>query len=295
MGELPAPRGEDGIQKMKSGISLDEIVDSYWIFLARNHYRVHLDRFKRRLESDQKAAEAEAVVFCLLWSAKAHPDIFEDPGTGGPDFCCSPLAGGKYLVEVRSLDSMAVSSKSNLPQKLTGAGSGAYGLITDKLRAVVGSKAKQLANHGLPRVLAITCAYDFAGLLMDRGAARVLMTSASTYNVPIGESSLPPSVTTDLRDAVFCRLDKSDVSNWTVVPCRRSISAILLTQVYSRYTRIVGLLHPEPAVPFDPHGLPQVPYLRFKQWPFVEGRVETEWILGNDQDDSAVIQHSRIR
>lgn len=283
------------LRKRNPGVSLDEIVDSYWVFLARNHYEAHLERFKQRLKSDQKAAEAEAVVFCLLWSAKVRPDIFEDPGTGGPDFCCSPHSEDKFLVEVTSLESMAVSLKSKLPQKLTGAGSGAYRLITDKLRAVAGSKTKQVANYALPRVLAITCAYDFAGLLMDRGAARVLMTSASTYSVPIGERSLPPSVTTDLRDAAFCRLDKSNASNWAVIPCRQSISAILLIQIYPSYTRTVGLLHPEPAIPFNPHLLPQVPYVRFKQWPFVEGSVATEWILGNDQDDSALIQHSRIR
>jgi hypothetical protein len=68
------------------GVSIDEVVDSYWVFLARNKYQIHLERFKQGLTLDPKAAESEAIVFALLWAEHVHPDIFEDPSKGGPDF-----------------------------------------------------------------------------------------------------------------------------------------------------------------------------------------------------------------
>jgi hypothetical protein len=104
------------------GVSTDEVVDSYWVFLSRNKYEVHLQRFKQRLNSDAKAAEAEAVVFAFLWAAKRRPDIFEDPGHGGPDFYCDPFGGQRFLVEVTSLESGAVSRRASLPDRIDEAG-----------------------------------------------------------------------------------------------------------------------------------------------------------------------------
>lgn len=31
------------------GVSIDDVLDSYWIFLARNDYSAHLEAFKKRL------------------------------------------------------------------------------------------------------------------------------------------------------------------------------------------------------------------------------------------------------
>ena len=45
----------------QTSVSLDEFVEFYWRFLSRNEeYAVHFEQFKKRLTSDQKAAEAEA-------------------------------------------------------------------------------------------------------------------------------------------------------------------------------------------------------------------------------------------
>jgi hypothetical protein len=49
-----------------TGVQVDEIVESYKVFLRRNHYDDHLRWFELRERSDAKAAEAEAVVFSLL-------------------------------------------------------------------------------------------------------------------------------------------------------------------------------------------------------------------------------------
>ena len=278
------------------GVSVDEIVERHWRFLSRNEqYALHFAQFKRRYQADRKSAEAEAIVFSLLRAEKLNPDIFEDPGTGGPDFRCDLSPGESFLVEVTSLDSASVSKKSGLPLRIDGAGGGAYGFITEKLLSAAKNKADQLGGRGSPGVLAITSDYDFAGLLLDRMAAEYLMTSAPQINVPL--DGRPHYMTTDLRNAVFCSTGLLDASgNLTIRPRRQSISAVLLIAIHPRESRVVGLLHPEPASPFDPLWLPRVPYLRFQHWPIIGNKAPTEWILGEpDHHGSATFQHRLIR
>jgi hypothetical protein len=280
-----------------ASVSVDEIVDSYWKFLSRNQYDGHLKRFKDRLGADAKAAEAEAVVFSVLWSAKLHPDIFEDNSAGGPDFRCEPSPGGSFLVEVKSLDSEAASARSTLPLTVHGTGGQAFSLITDKLCSAAQSKASQLGGRGMPGVLVIASSHNFASLLMDRGAAEYLMTSTPHFSVPIGSSGNEGRWATDLRNAVFCQaaaiLDAS--SNQRFVTRYRSIAAILLVTIGARETEIIGLLHPDAAHPFDPQLFPAVPYVRFVEWPLTSSNISTEWILGGDKlRGGATFEHRRI-
>ncbi|MGA2965272.1 MAG: hypothetical protein ABSD64_03600 [Terriglobales bacterium] len=272
------------------GVSIEEVVDSYWVFLARNRYDHHLDKFKRRLETDANAAEAEAVVFALLWAAKTRPDIFEDPSKGGPDFCCDPSGKQRFLVEVTSLESGAVSRRSGLPARIEGNGGGAFGLITAALSGAAGSKAAQLADQPYPRVLAITSSHAFASILMDRLPAENLLVSDPMISHRLGDFNGYGTITTDLRRAVFFRLDRSGRQ---IVPRRQSISAILLVAISGRQADVVGVLHPQPAIVFDPNLFPQVPYLRLSHWPIVDGKLSTEWSIGGDQ--SAAFYHTRIR
>ena len=277
-----------------AGVSVDEIVDGYWRYLSRNkEHTTHFEQFKKRYQSDQKAAEAEAVVFSLVRSQKLNPEIFEDASTGGPDFRCDPLSGESFLLEVTSLDAASVSKKSGLPLQMTGAGGGAFGLITDKLLSQAKSKARQLGNHGLPGLLAITSDYDFAGVLLDRMAAEFLMTSAPQINVPLnGERSY---TTTDLRHAVFCRPGLLNAFGEQIIyPCRQSISSILLITIHPRESTAVGLLHPEATSPFNPLMLARVPFVRFKNWPLIGRNIETEWTLGDTEHRPATFKHKKI-
>jgi hypothetical protein len=43
----------------------------------------------------------------------------------------------------------------------------------------------------------------------------------------------------------------------------RSIGAILLTAADYREMRVVGLLHPDAANPFNPQWLPMIPFVKF--------------------------------
>jgi len=272
------------------GVSINDVVDSYWIFLARNHYDAHLERFRRRLSSDAKAAaEAEAIVFSFLWSAKLSPDVFEDPSKGGPDFHCRPCKTEGFLVEVTSLESGAVARRSNLPETITGSGGGAFGLITPLLRGKATAKATQFGNAPLPRVLAIACSHAFSGILMDRLAAENLLVSDYMISVPFREPSKPAIQVTDLRRSVFFHWDKF---TGKIVPCRQSISALLLVAISGIQADVVGILHPEPSIAFAPALFPQVPYLKVKNWPVVDERIELEWSIGGD--GSATFLHERI-
>ena len=279
------------ILKNSRGISIDEVVDSYWVFLARNKYDAHLHRFKQRLTSGSKAAaEAEAVVFSFLWSSRVRPDIFEDISTGGPDFICQPNEKDKFLVEVTSLESGAVARRSTLPDKIDGRGGGAFGLITENLRRAVGAKAFQLANYPHPRVLAIASSHVFATILMDALPAQNLLISDPMISYRIGDPTGRATQVTDLQRSAFLRTDKSRTK---IVPCRQSISAILLVAMCWNQAHIVGILHPEPVVAFDPELLRQVPYVRLKNWPITNGSLEPEWI--ESAENPAVFHYGRIR
>lgn len=271
------------------GVTIGDVVDSYWIFLSRNRYDVHLELFKRRLNADQAAAEAEAIVFSLLWSAGIRPDIFEDPAKGGPDFCCEPRNNCKFLVEVTSLDSAAVAGASALPARITGGDGGAFSLITPLLRSKATSKASQFGNSPLPRLLAITSSHHGAGLLMDQLGAESLLVSDPMISSRLGDLSGRSVQVTDLRRSVFFKPGKSGRE---IVPCRRSISAILLVMISGAQTDVVGILHPDPMFPFVPSLFPNIPYLRVKDWPIVDGRINVEWI--GDENRAATFFHSRI-
>jgi hypothetical protein len=277
--------------------SVIEVVEGYKCFLARNHYDAHWGMFERRLASDRKAAEAEAVVFSLLWFEKMHPDVFEKVGAGGPDFQCQPSPGAGFLTEVTSLDSTAVSHQSGLPLKITGAGGQAYGLITDKLLSAVKGKTRQLGGQALPGVLVITSDYDFSCLLMDSGPAQRLLTGDVYFTVPIGGGRDSADLCTDLDNAAFCRrmavLDPE--GNVMFESCRRSISAILLVTIHPDESSVVGLLHPDPVRPFDPSWFPEVSFVRLRDWPITGGKLGTEWVLGKSGSRNAKFPHRQIR
>ena len=85
------------------------------------------------------------------------------------------LAPTVSLSRQRLCNSEMISERSGLPVEITGSGGRAFALITEKLKAKAQTKAAQLANHGMPTVLAITSDHAFASILMDNLAADYLM------------------------------------------------------------------------------------------------------------------------
>jgi hypothetical protein len=277
------------------GDALQDVVNSYRCYLGRNRdLGNQCTQFLKREKSDPAAAQAEAVVFSWLRAEKLEPRLFEDAGTGGPDFCATHANTERFLIEATSLDSQMVAERSGLAAEITGAGGGAFGLITDKLKAKAQSKAKQLSGRGMPTVLAIASDHAFASILMDSLAAEYLMTSAPQINVPIGGGR--EYMSTDLKDSVFQRstglLDTNGAP--IIQPSLRSISAILLMAVDHRKSQIVGLLHPDAVNPFNPQWLPMVPFVKFAGV-FSLTNITTEWVQVNETQRVSTFSHRCIR
>jgi len=92
-------------------------------------------------------------------------------------------------------------------------------------------------------------------------------------------------LTTDLGEALFLRF-----KNGVVEPCRQSISALLLVHLDETACHIVGLLHPEPAIPFPITHLPTIPFGALN-WP--GATLEIEWKMGGAKQ--ATFAHEEIK
>lgn len=278
-----------------TGDTLRDVLEYYRCYLSRNgDLAGHCTQFLKREKNDPKAAQAEAVVFSWLRAEKLEPHLFEDAGTGGPDFCCTDSGSNRFLIEATSLDSKMVTERSGRPAEITGPGGRAFALITDKLKAKAQSKAPQLAGHGLPTALAITSDHAFAGMLLDGLAAEYLMTSAPQINVPLNGG--PHYMSTDLRHSVFQRATGIlDASGTPIIKSSlKSIGAILLIAIDHREMRIVGLLHPDAAAPFNPQWLPMIPFVKFAGV-FSHTNIATEWIQSDQWHRIATFPHRHLR
>jgi hypothetical protein len=102
------------------GDTLRDILECYRSYLGRNRDLAnHCTQFLKCEKSDPKAAQAEAVVFSWLQAEKLEPRLFEDAGTGGPDFCATHASTDLFLVEATSLDSEMVAERSGLAAEIT--------------------------------------------------------------------------------------------------------------------------------------------------------------------------------
>lgn len=105
---------------------LEDVLENYRCYLSRNgDLTSHYAQYMKRVKTDPKAAEAEAIVFSWLRAEKRNPHIHEDTATGGPDFRCEPASDNPFMVEVTSLDSEMVSKRSGLPVEASNSGGGA--------------------------------------------------------------------------------------------------------------------------------------------------------------------------
>lgn len=260
-------------------VMIEQVVESYLDYLSIV-YPAHYELFKKR--ENTEGARAEAVVFSilrgLLFGLK-NPDvrILEDPDKGGVDFLCQ-YDQGEFIVEVTSLDSESVKRKSGISDSPNGGG--AFSLISDKLLSKTKKKAKQVAGHLCPRVVAITSEY-FGAALLGGLPAESFFHSDPMIAVPLNKSGtgLKQSFqSTDLRMSPFLRVKGGEVQ-----AVRKSISAVLLVTIIPGECEIVGVLHPEPRYPFDISVMPRVPFLRLEQWPLSGRTINTEWVTASPE------------
>jgi hypothetical protein len=129
----------------------------------------------------------------------------------------------------------------------------------------------------MPRVLAIASSHTGIAALFNDATATWALVSEPHWRHVIGSNEVDTAKYTDLESSLFIKPGP----NGTIIPCRQSISAILLIAVYGGQSEIWGILHPEPAQPLDYGFLPKLPFVRIAKWPIVDGKIFTEWVVAN--------------
>lgn len=253
--------------------SITEVIESYKLFLEVK-YPNHFQSYCHRLKSQTESAKAEAITFSFLRSNFDDVQVAEDISTGGADFLCKSN-DAEFISEVTCLKAESVAAQSGWKNEVPENGSaGSFGMITHMLRTKASSKAAQLSGHSFPRILVITCEHIASDVLLGSHGAETLLTSDTKIEVPIGKPIENLDLVTDLKNSVFFRY-----KNETLESCKRSISAILLFSIFADKTLVVGILHPDPVYKFPIRLLPSVPFLRMKEWPPNNNRIETEWVI----------------
>lgn len=200
--------------------------------------------FQERLKSNPDGASAEAAVFSWLRAEKLSPSINEKPGQTGADFKCFPTGHKPFLVEVTCLNSISVTNQSHwLDKDKLDRVAHHLNLITPQLVVKADDKTRQLstAADGSAGVLAICLVHPIASILLSTLAAKWLLASEPTLEIPIsatGEQVAPARAVSDLRYSAFLA-----ARDGAIVPVRQSISAILLIALWDRHSEVVGLLH----------------------------------------------------
>jgi hypothetical protein len=287
---------------MFASTCIEGMVDSYAEYLSRK-YPPHSNRFKSLRAASREAAVAEAVVFGVLQSLHLSPEIYDDIETGGPDFVCAgstlgfglrrvikPSPEDRFVVEATCLDPDAVTRRSDIPNELPeDISGGPFSLLTKSICNKVKDKTTQLGGHAMPRVLAVASSHAGVGALFNTGAAKYMLTSEPRIVYGIGSRG-PGRQCTDLRSSVFLRIAGD---GRTVLPCRQTISAILLIAVYGDKSEVYGILHPQPARPLEVGFFPKVPFVRLTKWPITDGIISTEWVVADPEGLS--VPHFPVR
>ncbi len=256
------------------GVALADVANSYIAYLEA-HRPEALKKFLERLKASSDAAQAEAVVFSFLQWQGTNPTVAEDVSSGGADFLCRPSNCDPFYVEVSSIDAEATAHHSSWPAVVRdGISGGSFRLITDQLHRKIVKKADQLRNLPAAGVLALTNSHIGAMALMGRHAATCLMVSDYKISYRLGDDPNNFRNVTDLKRSVFFRPDKR---RGEITACRRSVSAALLMSISDLMTSAVGLLHPNPLIPFAASALESVPMLSVTNWPERASGIKTAW------------------
>jgi len=274
--------GDEEIAELeKANVPLRVIIEELAEPFAEHFKKFLSQKYPGRDLSKTYASEDDfnfAAAMFRAMQAEHDVDLYEDPVTGGPDFLCKgplPFGESQFLLEATHLSRESVSKNSGLPDgpldKVQ-----FYKLVTTQIRTKATTKAGQLAKHPFPSVLAIGSFHEYAEDVMGVDCAEnLLITPKITID---GSQPLLESYTKeDLEDKVFfCKSASGGIE-----ACRRSISAVILVACRRNCCRVVGVLHPDPAKPFDYNLLPNVPFVRFKHWPPREDPPAVEWVVGN--------------
>ncbi len=142
----------------------------------------------------------------------------------------------------------------------------------------------------MPRVLVIASSHERIGALFNIYAAEEILVSGFHWRQEIGSDVIDHNRYTDLTMSVFM---KPSPDGMTILPARKSISAILLVAAHGTESVVYGILHPEPSYPLNRWFLPSIPFIRIASWPIVDGRITTEWVTANPK--GLTVHHAPVR
>lgn len=259
----------------------EDLLEAYrWVVQLQRPDLV--SQFERRCRDNPGSARCEALVFSLLRDQFGlEPRIHEDRERGGPDFHARHALHPDLFVEVKYLDSSAVTNNSkmaNAPPE----GFSWFEYVTPQLKSDLTRAARQLGGLPGPGVCIIGSDHAFADRLLGPWGAENLLTSGSSFVIPLAQNGGPAGpmrVETDLRHAAFLKLDQEG-SN-AIKSLRQSISAIILLPFDA--DRLVayplGILHHDPARPLDPRVFPGIHFARLRESPRAGGSAVVEYVV----------------
>lgn len=265
------------------GDSIAEVLDSYKVYL-KVKYPSHLKTFLQRKKNNIEGAKFEAAMFSMARHYNLNPKIGEVIGKGGVDFICSSN-DYQLVLEVTHLDTDSIEQQSGLSNIPVNGEARFFSMVTHVLQRKAVGKAKQVADYPMPRILCLGASHTAAPILLGKHAAKWLLTSETKISIPIGNANPESQIVTDLDNSVFFKFN----NRGEVIPCRQSISAILLVVLDNESCLIVGLLHPEPSYRFDIAYFSDIPFLKVANWPCSDGRVITEWTIHSPSEKRAYL------
>lgn len=243
----------------------------------------YLANWERLLNADVEAAMCEAAIRRLLESLKVavQPNIDLTADGRSPDFLCT-RSGQPFYVDATCIEEDTVTRRTCLRndgslQTLTNPEPLNWAIFNKCIE-----KASQFKGLTLPGLVAIGTFHGEAAMFsFSPPWPDMILTGMATRSVTIDKDSLSSvgaiTQTSELRSAAFLRFENGDEIGFA----RSSISGLLLCGLSLQPAWIIGLLHPNPARPFDPKLLPRVSF-GCVEVSHKSGDLRVHWPEGND-------------
>ena len=218
----------------------------------------YLRNWQKLLNADDEAAMAEARVRQVLeqWGVKVEPNEDLGGGTQRPDFRC--LKGeAVFYMEVTCISKETATAKTGIPDESHGMT--ACRPLNDAIFSECKGKASQCGNVDGPCLLAVGTWHTFAAMFsFKRPVVDWLLTGEAklAWNIDMqtGQQVGDDYQVTELYSAAFLRPDLNEEVGFA----RSSISGLVLCSYGSERACRIGVLHPNPARPFDSSLLPDM-------------------------------------
>jgi hypothetical protein len=270
----------------KSAFQPDErVIDKFIRWIEQPQFdQQHAKNWAREYKNDPEAAMCEATFWAALTDCgvdvRPNRDL-EGSSNGGrksPDFLCQKM-GVPFYVEVTCLREEVATRKTSLQPGFDGKpGAFNYELLTQAIFDKCKSKTLQCSNLDAPCILAIGTFHYRASILAVRDDSIEEILTGETgigfdFDSEAGRSTGPPYQVTSFRWSPFTR--KSNIVG--AEHTRQPISAILVGGFGCSPPHVLGALHPNPILEFDPRILDQIAFCR-QRIDWESGRVGTEWL-----------------